>query len=300
MRMFWALIAALTVMTGLLWAMSPDESRPYAVDDGSASPNVAEDDPLMPPSSTPPSSRPASSDSDALGPDDQGPDDQDPADSDAGDADDAELASDESGGDAMASAGNESDAPESGSDPAADDLSSDLIDDFEARTEVPGLDEFGEEGPELAEAERDSDGGFVIEGDGTESSPYRVTWDMLLSAAETYAPRMGKTELPEHIKKLDDAHVEITGYIAFPTAGENTDELLVMLNEWDGCCLGVPPSPYDAIEVRLASPIHASTGTHEAQYGTVRGLMDVDPYVIEDWLIGLYLMDNASLSLGGE
>ena len=29
------------------------------------------------------------------------------------------------------------------------------------------------------------------------------------------------------------------------------NEALVMLNQWDGCCIGVPPTPYDAVEVRL-------------------------------------------------
>ena len=44
---------------------------------------------------------------------------------------------------------------------------------------------------------------------------------------------------------LTSEHVEITGYVAFPMLMDEADELLVMLNQWDGCCIGVPPTPYD-------------------------------------------------------
>ncbi len=28
-------------------------------------------------------------------------------------------------------------------------------------------------------------------------------------------------------------------------------ELMVMLNKWDGCCVGLPPTPFDSIEAAL-------------------------------------------------
>ncbi|MGA1393110.1 MAG: hypothetical protein ACO38W_08145, partial [Phycisphaerales bacterium] len=75
-----------------------------------------------------------------------------------------------------------------------------------------------------------------------------------------------------------------------------TSEALVMLNRWDGCCIGVPPSPYDAIEVKLDRPV-VRTQMHAIDYGEVVGVLEVEPYLVDDWLVGLYLMDNASMKL---
>ena len=33
------------------------------------------------------------------------------------------------------------------------------------------------------------------------------------------------------------------------------DELLVMRYEWDGCCIGGPPSAFDSFEVTLVTPM---------------------------------------------
>lgn len=291
MRMFWAMMAALAVVTGLLWAMSPDGGGQPGADD---QPTAVDAGPIMPSGSGGSAVRENGSD---VAP----PDLADQSEPMVGDGDDDGV---ERSGDSPADGGDETPAADRRAErdvaPEAEALLDDLVEDFEQRAAGtgPALEGFGSDGPDLPNAERDDDGGFIVEGSGTEAEPYRITWDMLLSAADTYAPRLGKTALPEHIKKLDEAYVEITGYIAFPTAGENTEELLVMLNEWDGCCLGVPPSPYDAVEVRLDAPVAAERSIGETQYGTVRGRMSVDPYVIDDWLLGLYLMEEASVSIG--
>lgn len=141
------------------------------------------------------------------------------------------------------------------------------------------------------------DGEFIIRGAGTESDPYRLTWDLLISAARAYEPRAGRNELPERITMLDGKWVELTGYLAFPLGAEESDELLLMLNQWDGCCIGVPPTPYDAVEVTLVAPYKGEAGINIFNYGTVHGLFEVDPYVTNGWLIGLYLLENATLSL---
>jgi hypothetical protein len=142
------------------------------------------------------------------------------------------------------------------------------------------------------------DDAFVIRGSGTPEDPYQVTWDLLVSCSETYQPRLGKLKIPQRVAMLNGSHVRITGYLGFPFAALEVKELLVMLNRWDGCCLGVPPSPYDGIEVRLARPFATRGGGHMIfNYGTVEGKLMVDPYLINEWLVGLYLMEDAKLTM---
>ncbi|MEO1582977.1 MAG: hypothetical protein AAFR96_00195 [Planctomycetota bacterium] len=138
---------------------------------------------------------------------------------------------------------------------------------------------------------------FLIAGDGSKESPYQITWDYLTSARTTYAPRQGRTDIPAHIKMLEDQYVRIGGYLQFPLASREPKELLVMLNQWDGCCIGVPPTPYDAIEVSLTNP--ATQGEKFAVEGALVGKLTVDPYLVGDWLIGLYLLGEASLDVSG-
>ena len=81
--------------------------------------------------------------------------------------------------------------------------------------------------------------------------------------------------------------------------GPNEEKaILLMRYMWDACCIGVPPTPYDAVEVRLSEPHEVKRG-HTFSYGTVQGLLKVDPYLVNNWLVGLYLMEEASLKLGG-
>ncbi len=141
------------------------------------------------------------------------------------------------------------------------------------------------------------DGLFTIKGKGTAEAPYEITWDLLMSAAETYQPRLGMEEIPERINMLDGAYVKVSGFIMFPMTSYEAKEALVMLNMWDGCCIGTMPSPYDAIEVQFTQGIPASTRQF-ANYGTVEGRLVVDPYLISDWLIGLYVLEDATLHLG--
>ncbi|MDA1007758.1 MAG: hypothetical protein O2800_01960 [Planctomycetota bacterium] len=141
----------------------------------------------------------------------------------------------------------------------------------------------------------DADGRFHIRGKGTETEPYEITWELLTSVEDNYVPRLSMMEIPQRIAMLQGAWVRVSGYIAFPLVAIESDELLLMLNQWDGCCIGVPPSPYDAIETRLSSAIEVGA-RHQIQYATVKGRLKVDPYVVDKWLVGLYLMEDASIS----
>ncbi len=135
---------------------------------------------------------------------------------------------------------------------------------------------------------------FTVTGSGTAEDPFIVSWALLVSASETYKPRAGKREIPERIEALNGKYVKVSGFVAFPFMAQEAKELLLMQNQWDGCCIGVPPTAYDAIEVTLrdfADPVQRFL-----QYGAVTGRLKVDPYVRGEWLISLYVMEDATLT----
>lgn len=187
-----------------------------------------------------------------------------------------------------------------------DDLANDLLSDAnagieEATTETPAPVTDAAEGSAEASMVEQGDGSFlvndrfVIRGEGTSESPYVISWDLLTSAQETYRPREEMTALPSWVELLNGKVVRLTGFMAIPIWAESTDEMLLMLNEWDGCCIGVPPTPYDAIEVKLAEEIGMETQRYS--YGHVTGTFKVDPYIANNWLIGLYVIENGSAAV---
>lgn len=138
------------------------------------------------------------------------------------------------------------------------------------------------------------DGRFTVKGDGSQENPYEVSWDHLISVSELYNPRDGKKRLPERVTMLDGKFVRLTGYVAFPMYVDKPRELLSMLNQWDGCCIGVPPTPFDAVEVRLKAAVEGSD--RYATQGEVTGKFGVKPYLAGDWLVGLFVMDDAQFT----
>lgn len=135
---------------------------------------------------------------------------------------------------------------------------------------------------------------FMLSGSGTESDPYLLAWDVLLSVQEDYRPRQGKTELPEWVSKLEGKRVRLSGFLAAPMMAEEASEILLMRNEWDGCCIGVPPTPYDSVEVKLRQA--SSIRQHMINFGAVEGTMRIDPYLWKDWLISLYRFEDARIA----
>ncbi|MDX9910815.1 MAG: DUF3299 domain-containing protein [Phycisphaerales bacterium] len=153
-------------------------------------------------------------------------------------------------------------------------------------------------GPRSTSGAKTRVGRFDLPGAGTDADPVEVPWELLVSAMEDYRPREGKTELPQWAKGLNGKHVRITGFVLFPTFGTQARELLLMKNQWDGCCIGVPPTPYDAIEITLSKPVDLANTT--VNYASISGVLQVDPYLVNGWLLGLYLMENATLeTIGG-
>jgi hypothetical protein len=132
----------------------------------------------------------------------------------------------------------------------------------------------------------------VIPGAGTAQRPFVLNWDALRSLSRDFNPRQGQEEVPAWVMQLDGKHVRVEGNTLLPVVAQTTNELLVMQNPWDGCCLGVPPTPYDAIEVKLATM--QRMGNSPTGYGQVEGVFKVDPYIVSGWLLGLYLIENAS------
>jgi hypothetical protein len=147
----------------------------------------------------------------------------------------------------------------------------------------------------LSENELAVDGEWTLVGKGTKESPYEPSWEYLFSAADTYQPRLDENEIPQRIAMLDGKWVRVAGFTAFPLVTGETTEMLVMLNKWDGCCIGVPPTPFDAIEVHLTEAVTRGP-KHSINFGTITGLMKVDPYLIEDWLVGLYILEESSIA----
>jgi hypothetical protein len=137
------------------------------------------------------------------------------------------------------------------------------------------------------------DGRYRMRGSGTPEDPYTVTWDQLTSIQDEYAPKDGRNVIPARIKMLDGKHVRVEGNIAFPMMMDEAEECLVMLNQWDGCCIGVPPTPYDAIEVKLNNVVTGDT--RMTTYGTITGRFRVDPHLVGGWLVGLYVMEQSTL-----
>ncbi len=138
---------------------------------------------------------------------------------------------------------------------------------------------------------------FTITGKGTKESPYALPWDFLVTIREAYSPREGKKAIPDHFAFFDGKYISIAGYLQFPLAKPEPTECLVMLNQWDGCCIGVPPTPYDAIEVALSIP--ATQSQKFAVEGRIVGKLDIDPYLVGNWLIGLYLIGDATVDVSG-
>lgn len=138
------------------------------------------------------------------------------------------------------------------------------------------------------------DGEFTIRGSGTERDPYLVTWELLASASSELDAAAGRFTVPGRIADLRGAWVRISGYWAPPLQVFEARELMVMLNKWDGCCIGLPPTPFDSIEATLSRSVQVQ-GKHLFRFGTITGRLEVEPFVAGTFLLGLYRLQDAVL-----
>ena len=184
--------------------------------------------------------------------------------------------------------------------PAAEsaEVAGPVVDGAEFRPEVPSIKEaelLPSRFMRLPDGAISIDDAWTVRGEGTSEKPYEVSWEFLSSAQDDYVPRLGERKIPERIAFLSGKRVRISGYLAFPLVAPTSSECLVMLNQWDGCCIGIPPTPYDAIEVKLATALKGWK-RHTVNFGAVEGVFKVEPYLVENWLVGLYLLEGAKIS----
>ncbi|MBI1303332.1 MAG: hypothetical protein GC172_06045 [Phycisphaera sp.] len=137
------------------------------------------------------------------------------------------------------------------------------------------------------------DGRFRIIGNGGEDDPYRINWELLTSAGAFVDPAQNALTPPPWVRALDGVWVEISAYYSTPVRVSSTKSVLLTLNRWDGCCLGLPPTPFDAIDTSLASTLELR-GVHLFRFGTFRGRLEVEPFTAGPYLLGLYRLEDAT------
>lgn len=138
------------------------------------------------------------------------------------------------------------------------------------------------------------DGRFRAIGNGSPDDPYRISWELLTSAGPFIDPAQQALVPPPWVRALDGSFVEISAYYSTAVRATSASKVLLTLNRWDGCCIGLPPTPFDAIDASLASPLDMK-GLHLFRFGTFRGRLVVEPFSAGSFLLGLYRLEDASL-----
>lgn len=131
-------------------------------------------------------------------------------------------------------------------------------------------------------------------GAGTERQPFRVSWELLGQASGHVRGDGTFDAMPRTLELLGGTWIELSGYYAPAIIAPSTDELVLMLNRWDGCCIGLPPTPYDSALVKTRTPIDFSL-QHQIRFGTLRGRLVLEPFAIGGLVLGLYRIEDAEL-----
>lgn len=134
-----------------------------------------------------------------------------------------------------------------------------------------------------------------LEGSGTEEDPYRISWDDLALVRQTYRVAPGQRTIPPHVGRLDGRWVTLNGYFLTPWGGGEIEELVLMRFMWDGCCIGIPPTAFTAIEAKLTEPADRNR-LLRARLGRLTGRLLVDPYEERGWLLALYLVEDGTFT----
>lgn len=136
--------------------------------------------------------------------------------------------------------------------------------------------------------------GDMPPGAGTERQPFRVSWE-LLGRADGHVRGDGTLDaMPRTIELLGGTWIELSGYYAPAVIAPSTDELVLTLNRWDGCCIGLPPTPFDSALVKTRTPIDFSL-QHQIRFGTLRGRLVLEPFALGGLVLGLYRIEDAEL-----
>lgn len=137
------------------------------------------------------------------------------------------------------------------------------------------------------------DGRFRLTGNGSDADPYLITWEMLTSASEYVDPAQNARTPPPWVRLIDGTYVEISGYYSTAVRVALAKNLLLTLNRWDGCCIGVPPTAFDAIDITMRDPL-PMRGLHLTRFGTFKGLFRAECLDAAGFLIGLYRLEDAT------
>lgn len=137
------------------------------------------------------------------------------------------------------------------------------------------------------------DGRFRVIGNGSPDDPYRISWELLTSASTFIDPAQKALTPPPWVRALEGSYIEISAYYSTAVRVPSTKHLLLTFNRWDGCCIGLPPTAFDAIDTTLATALDMR-GEHLFRYGTFRGRLVVDPFLAGAYLLGLYRLEDAS------
>ena len=104
--------------------------------------------------------------------------------------------------------------------------------------------------------------------------------------------------MPKRLRWLDGKQLQIKGFLTSPTRANKSDHLLLTWSALDACCLGPPPNPCQAVEVKLESPI--TLDRHVLIGVTVEGTFKLEPRVIGGLGLSLFRLDNARVvAVGG-
>ena len=137
------------------------------------------------------------------------------------------------------------------------------------------------------------DGRFRVAGNGSANDPYRISWELLTSSSAFIDPAQAATTPPPWVRLLDGTYIELSGYYSTALRVPVATNLLLTLNRWDGCCIGLPPTPFDAIDVTMRAPLPLE-GAHLIRFGTFRGRLGVSVFEIGGFLLGLYRLEDAT------
>lgn len=136
---------------------------------------------------------------------------------------------------------------------------------------------------------------FDVLGRGSPDDPFRVNWQLLSAAMESMDATAGEVAVPPWLEPLNGAWIEISGYFAPTLQAEETDELLFTMNRWDGCCIGLPPTVFDSLALRLDRRI-SLMGQHLIRFGTIRGELHIEPFAAGGMMLGLYRIQHGTIT----
>jgi hypothetical protein len=117
-----------------------------------------------------------------------------------------------------------------------------------------------------------------------------LTFALLESAQEASAA--GEIKIPDAVQAYHGKWVTITGHVLLSWASEEITQFQLAKNPWDGCCMGVPPSYFNAVRVQMA-PGKAFSNRFD-RVGTLSGKFRAEIKKTENGYVdAIYWLDEA-------